>query len=84
MPEPYLYIRAITLGLGTLWTVLGLLRLERFVDTWAGRMAALGFERPWLRRQVVRFTLRTILFDPINLALLLALCGTWMLRAWVG
>ena len=83
MPEPYLYIRAITFGLGTLWGILGLLRLYRFVQTWTAHVAGLGFEREWIRRQVIQFTLRTTICDPINLALLFTLFGTWMLRAWL-
>lgn len=83
MPDPYHYVHAMTFGLGTLWTFFGLRRLRRFGDRWARRLEGLGLSRTWLRRRVVSVALRATVLDPINLALLLTLFGTWSLRAWL-
>ena len=78
--EPYTYVRAITIGLGTVWTVFGIARMVRFYLRWRRRLEPLGFERPWLALQVRTFVLRTTVLDPINLALMLTLVGVWLLR----
>ncbi len=82
IPEPYYYIRAITLGLGFLWTVRGFYRLYRFARTWEHRLDALGLERRWLRRQIAHMTLRATVLDPLNLGLMLLLFASWTLRSW--
>jgi hypothetical protein len=79
--EPYTYVRTITLGLGTLWTLGGIVRTVRFARRWHSRLAPLGLSDRWLRKQVLRFVLRATVLDPINLALLLVLLGSWSLRA---
>ena len=70
-----------TLGLAALWTVGGVVRTLRFARRWHARLAPLGLSDAWLRRQVLRFVLRTTVLDPINLALMLLLVGLWSLRA---
>ena len=81
--EPYVYVRTITLGLGTIWTLHGALRTWRFARRWQRRLELIDFERSWLRRRVAIFVLRTTVLDPINLALLLTLFGLWSIRAIV-
>ena len=79
--EPYVYVRALTLSLGTLWTLFGILRMRRFFLMWRARLVPLGFDEGWLRDQVLIFTLRVTLLDPWNLALMLLLVFVWILRA---
>ena len=81
--EPYDYVRSITVGLATIWTAGGLLRLVRFTREWRDRLVQLGMSREWFNRQVGIMVLRTTLLDPINLALLLILFGIWGLRVLV-
>ena len=81
--EPYVYVRSITLGLGTVWTVLGLLRLHRALRRWEARLVPLGVPPEALFKALVVFTLRSTILDPINLALLLLLIGIWTIRALV-
>ena len=80
MIEPYTYVRAVTLGLGTVWTVGGLVRTVRFHRRWRNRLEPLGFGRRWLGLQVRTFVLRVTLLDPVNLALTLLLLGIWAFR----
>ncbi len=84
MPEPYLYVRAITLGLGTLWGILAILRVMRFAREWAEKLAPWGFDPSWVKRQVVRLALRATVFDPWCVALSAVLVGTWLLRRWIA
>ena len=81
--EPYTFVRAITLGLGTAWTLGGLVRMARFGVRWQQRLVPLGLTDAWLRKQVLLVALRTTVLDPINLALLLLLLASWTLRALV-
>ena len=79
--EPYSYVRAITIGLGTLWTIGGFVRLIRFILRWRRRLMPLGFEDRWLRRAVYVAALRATILDPINLALMILLVSIWTFRA---
>jgi hypothetical protein len=81
--EPYTYVRAITLGLGTIWTIGGMFRTYRFYCRWRDRLVPLGFEKPWLRLQVRTFVLRTTVLDPVNLGLVMVLLGVWVALALV-
>jgi len=78
--EPYTYVRAITMGLATLWTIGGLVRVLRFARMWRARLLPLGLSDAWLRRQVMIGVLRATILDPLNLALLLLLLGSWSIR----
>ncbi len=78
--EPYIYVRVITMGLGTIWTIGGIYRTIRFYVRWRNRLVPMGFERAWLALQVRTFVLRSTVFDPINLFLILTLFGIWGLR----
>ena len=80
--EPYTYVRAITIGLGTLWTIGGIYRTYAFYVRWRNRLVPLGFEREWIALQVRTFVLRATVLDPLNLFLILLLFGVWTLR-WV-
>lgn len=82
MPAPYDYVRVITITLGTIWSVRALVRLTRFTMDWYLKLQPLGLDKRWMRRRVVRLVLRTTVLDPINLALLLTLVGSWMVRGW--
>ena len=79
--EPYVYVRALTLGLGSLWTIFAVLRMRRFFMLWRARLVPLGFHEDWLRCQVIRFGLRITILDPWNLSLMLLLVFVWILRA---
>ncbi len=81
--DPYHYVRWTTLGMGTLWTGMGIRRLFLFGDRWRERMLYIGLKESWMKRQVLIFALRTTILDPINLGLILILMGTWMLRAFI-
>lgn len=77
MIEPYVFVRGVTLALGLTWTVTGLVRLLRFAASWEVRLAPLGLERAWLRRQVAIACVRTTVLDPLNLGLILLLLALW-------
>ena len=79
--EPYVYVRTITIGLGTIWFIQGLFRLRRFMRLWKKRLIPLGIPADLLRKAVLVFVLRTTVLDPINLGLLLLLIGLWGFRA---
>jgi len=81
--EPYLYVRAITLGLGTLWSIQWAFRLVRFANRWRGRLLMLGASERWLRNLLLVTVLRTTILDPINLALMFLLTGLWTLRSFL-
>lgn len=75
--EPYVYVRAITLGLATIWSVQWVLRMRRFTQRWKGRLVSVGASEAWLRNLFLTMILKTTVLDPINLALLLLLSGLW-------
>ncbi len=83
LPEPYDYVRAITMALGALWTIGGARRLLRFAGRWEARLEMIGLTKKWLRHQVWHFTLRVTVLDPINLALFLLLLATWSARRFL-
>ncbi len=82
--DPYHYVRFTTLGVGTLWTLMGLRRMLQFGDRWRERLLYIGLDEPWMKRQVLIFALRTTVLDPINLTLIMTLIGTWLLRAFLA
>ena len=82
--DPYTYVRFTTLGIGTLWTLMGIRRLLRFGDRWRERLLYIGLDEGWMKRQVLIFALRTTVLDPINLGLIMLLFGTWLLRAFLA
>ena len=75
--EPYVYVRAITMGLATIWAIQWVFRMRRFTRRWKGRLVSLGASEVWLRNLFLTLILRTTVLDPINLALLLLLGGLW-------
>ncbi len=81
LPDPYDFVRLVTVTLATVWTVRGLLRTKRFLARWEARLDQWGMERRWLRRAVFLMIARATVLDPINLALMLTLVGVWTLRA---
>ena len=81
--EPYAFVRGLTIGLATLWTIFGLVRLYRFAARWRDRLVPLGLPDGWLRRQLFVFVLRSTVLDPVNLGLLLFLFACWSLRLTV-
>ena len=81
VPDPYSYVRAVTIALATVWTIGTILRVADFADRWQGRFESMGLSRAWLRRQVLIIALRTTFLDPINLALMMTLVGSWTLRS---
>lgn len=81
--EPYLYVRAITLGLGALWGVQWFFRILRFARRWRGRLLMLGASERWLRNMLLVTVLRTTILDPVNLALMFLLTGLWTLRSFL-
>ena len=83
MPDPYTFVRGLTIGLATLWTLGGLWRMFHFASRWKSRLVPLGFSEEWIHRQALIFTLRATLLDPINLSLILLLFLTWSLRLQV-
>ena len=78
--EPYSFVRFITVGLATLWTILGFVRLFRFGHRWEKRLRTFGFSRRWFTRQVMIVAVRTTVLDPVNLALFCLLLGLWSVR----
>ncbi len=83
LPEPYWFIRAITLTLAAVWTVGGLIRLLRFTRRWERRLRTLGLSRRWLARQAAIVVARTFVLDPINLALICTLLALWSIRTTI-
>ncbi len=79
MIEPYAFIRTVTLGLALLWTAAAFLRIARFTARWKRRLAPLGLDDRWWRRRIATACLRATVLDPINLALLCFLIGSWTL-----
>lgn len=80
MPDPYEFVRYVTMGLALVWSVRGAIRTQRFVTRWEARLDSWGVERRWLRGAVLVALARVTVLDPINLALGLALVGVWTLR----
>ncbi|MEW6071597.1 MAG: hypothetical protein AB1726_03245 [Planctomycetota bacterium] len=77
LPEPYSFVRLVTMSLAAIWTVAGLVRLLRFGRRWERRLRAAGFSRRWLGRQILLAAARATVLDPINLALLCLLFALW-------
>ncbi len=77
--DPYVFVRAISVLLAGLWTVMGVLRILRFGRRWERRLGPLGFSKRWLRWQVTLIVARATLFDPVNLGLTCLLLGLWTL-----
>jgi hypothetical protein len=75
--EPYVYVRAITMGLAAIWAVQWALRMSRFTRRWKGRLMPLGVSERWLRNLFITTVLRATVLDPVNLALMLLLAGIW-------
>lgn len=77
LPEPYAFVRAVTLVLAAFWALRGarrgLLGLRRLGDHFEG----LGIGRHVVHRAAVVVALRATVLDPINLALILSLGGIW-------
>ena len=80
LPEPYLFVRAITLTLATVWTIGGLYRLVRFSRRWERRLRSIGLSRRWLVRKALVVVARATVLDPVNLALICTLLGLWSIR----
>ncbi|MCZ6597436.1 MAG: hypothetical protein O7B99_07355 [Planctomycetota bacterium] len=80
MIDPYDFIRLTTLFLAAIWTARGLWRTWRFLRRWEGRLHDWGIERTWLRRMVVRMLARATVLDPVNLALMILLVSSWVVR----
>ncbi len=80
VPEPYSFVRFITVGLATVWTVAGFIRLFRFGHRWERRLRSLGFSRQWFTRQILIVAARATVLDPVNLALICFLLGLWSIR----
>jgi len=76
---PYVFIRAVTIGLGATWSVMALVRLLRDAAEWKEKLAPLHMdERAW-RRWIAIACLRATVLDPVNLALLCTLAVLWTL-----
>jgi len=80
MIDPYVFVRAVTMGLGATWTGVGLVRTVRFARRWQERLELLDLDPRWWRRQIAVAVLRTTVLDPWNLALLCFLLALWSLR----
>jgi len=80
LPEPYWFVRIVTMSLATIWTTAGLVRLFRFGRRWEQRLRTFGFSQRWFTRQILIVAARTTVLDPVNLALLCLLLGLWSVR----
>ena len=80
VPEPYSFVRFITVSLATVWTIAGLVRLFRFGRRWEKRLRAVGFSSQWFTRQILLVAARATVLDPVNLALMCLLLGLWSIR----
>lgn len=83
LPEPYTFVRAVTISLATLWTITGFVRLFRFGRRWEHRLGVIGLRRRWMARQITIVALRATVLDPVNLALLALLFALWSVRTTV-
>ena len=77
MISPYAFIRIVTFGLATTWSVFAVLRMIRIAEEWKQELAPLGLEESWWRRQITIACLRATVLDPLNLALGCALIALW-------
>jgi hypothetical protein len=75
--EPYAFVRGVTLALGLLWSTAALVRLARASRQWRARLADLGVEPRQWRRWIAHVALRTVVLDPLNLALICLLAALW-------
>ena len=82
LPNPYRFVRFITITLGLLWTLAAAVRLVRMSRRWETRMNRYGVPRGWFRRQILMIVARTTVLDPVNLGLLCILVGIWTL-GWI-
>jgi len=78
--DPYAFVRAVTIGLGLIWTVSGLVRTVGVARRWRARLSVLGLDDRWWRRQVSTAVVRATVLDPVNLALLCTLLALWSVR----
>ena len=83
LPDPYRFVRFVTISLGSFWTVAGLVRMFRFGRRWEYRMQHLGIPRSWFRKQIFAAAVRATIFDPVNLSLMLILFAIWTLGHFV-
>ena len=77
LPDPYDYVRLITVALAAFWTVRGTLRTWRLLRRAERVLEPFQVERSWLRRMVLIFLARITVFDPVNLALMSVLLVLW-------
>ena len=82
LPDPYRFVRFVTISLGSFWTVAAGTRMIRLSRSWEARMHHLGIPRSWFRRQILMVIVRTTVLDPINLGLICLLVGIWTL-GWI-
>jgi hypothetical protein len=79
LPNPYTFIRIVTVSLGTLWTVMAVVRVMRFSLRWRSQLDLLRIDDGWWRRRIRVLCLRATVLDPVNLGLMLVLVGLWTL-----
>jgi len=82
LPDPYRFVRFVTITLGSIWSVAAAFRLFRMSRRWETHMRRYGIPRSWFRRQILTIIVRTTVLDPVNLGLICLLAGIWTI-GWV-
>ncbi len=82
LPDPLTFVRAVTGALALVWSVRGLWRGLCSYRSLERRLFGGPWRAPaWFRRAALHVLLRTTVLDPLNLALMLALCTVWVFGA---
>ncbi|QDU69096.1 hypothetical protein [Engelhardtia mirabilis] len=81
LPEPYAFVRAVTLSLAAFWTLRGLRRGLVVLGQLGEHFEELGLPRGVLHRAALRIALRATVLDAVNLSLILVIVGLWWTAA---
>ncbi len=77
LPNPYYMMRGLTLAIFGFWSLRGAWRALRLAQRWTAIGVSLGLSARAIRRQMLVFSLRITILDPLNLVLLATALLIW-------